>query len=72
MVLEDANNNKTDYNGTIHAPAETLVCRVCRKEYMSRGKYDPGYCQDCEQKMIEGSAVFIGGPLDGQRVSDVK
>lgn len=69
MILEDISNQDIPVH---YAPCETLVCRFCNREYPSRGKHDPGYCQDCEQKMIEGNAVFIGGPLDGQRVSDVK
>ena len=34
---------------TIYAPAETLTCRICGKDYVSRGKNDPGICRDCEK-----------------------
>ena len=50
----------------INAYAETLVCSICGKEYLSRGKKDPGICRDCE---IE--STLIGGPLDGTKVGDL-
>ena len=47
----------------IYAPAETLTCKICGREYVSRGKFDPGYCRDCEARMREASAPLVGGPL---------
>ncbi len=34
----------------ICGPCETLTCKSCGKEYPSRGKYDPGYCRECEKE----------------------
>ena len=50
MVLEDIpkeNNPKI----IIYGPAETLTCKICGKEYVSRGKNDPGYCRECEENL---------------------
>ena len=47
--------------------AEKLRCSKCGKEYVSRGKYDPGICRDCEAKK---KAHLIGGPLDGENAYD--
>lgn len=33
----------------IFGPGERLDCKICGKEYISRGKYDPGYCRECER-----------------------
>ena len=51
----------------IYADAEKLRCSKCGKEYVSRGKYDPGICRDCEAKK---KAHLIGGPLDGENAYD--
>lgn len=48
---------------SIHAICETLTCKRCGQEYASRGKYDPGYCKQCEEDMKRCNNVFIGGPL---------
>lgn len=50
-----ANKEETDENPhiLIHAPCEILTCKICGKEYPSRGKYDPGYCRECEDKVIK-------------------
>lgn len=52
MVCEDMHKSDNPHV-IIFAPAETLTCKICGAEYTSRGKYDPGYCRDCEKKMIE-------------------
>ena len=45
--------------------AEKFICSVCGREYISRGKNDPGnLCRDCEAEKI---AVLIGGPFDGEK-----
>ena len=44
--------------------AERLTCRSCGKQYVSRGKTDPGICRNCEAKE---NAMLIGGPLDGEK-----
>ena len=47
--------------------AEKFTCSVCGKQYISRGKYDPGnLCRDCE---AEKYANLIGGPFDSGKVS---
>lgn len=43
--------------------AEILTCCMCGKTYTSRGRYDPGYCYDCEQQMKYQNAPLVGGPL---------
>ena len=47
----------------VFASGEKLDCLRCGKEYISRGKHDPGYCRDCERQMQEESAGLVGGPL---------
>ena len=47
--------------------AEKLYCLKCGKQYISRGKHDPGICRDCEAKE---KAHLIGGPLDGEPAYD--
>lgn len=42
----------------INSYAETLICQKCGKEYISRGKNDPGFCKECYEEMN-----FIDGPL---------
>ena len=56
---------------TIYAEdhAEKLRCSKCGKEYVSRGKYDPGICRECEAKK---KAKLVGGPLDGEDAYDDK
>lgn len=57
---------------TIYAEdhAEKLTCSICGKQYISRGKWDPGVCRDCERKETEKNAHLIGGPLDGGNAYD--
>lgn len=45
--------------------AERLTCKYCGKEYLSRGKHDPGYCKEC-------GLVFLNGPLDGKKVGEIR
>ena len=54
---------------TIYAEdhAEKLKCSLCGKEYVSRGKFDPGICRDCEAKQ---KAHLVGGPLDGEKAHE--
>lgn len=54
---------------TIYAEnhAEKLTCRKCGKQYISRGKYDPGICRECER---EENAHCIGGVYDGEKAHD--
>ena len=47
--------------------AEHLTCSRCGKEYISRGKYDPGICRECER---EKNAHCIGGVYDGEPAHD--
>lgn len=56
----------------LNSYAETLICSICDKAYISRGKHDPGYCRDCERTTVNEDTVFIGGPLHGQRVGDTE
>lgn len=60
-ILEDI-YNKLFPKVVVHAPAETLICKKCGKEYFSRGKGDPGICRECEEK----EKPLVGGPLDGK------
>lgn len=50
--------------------ADKLICRLCGKQYPSRGKWDCGICRDCERKETEKNASLIGGPLDGEKAYD--
>jgi len=54
---------------TIYAEdhAEKLTCSKCGRQYISRGKWDPGICWDCER---EKNANCVGGPLDGEPAHD--
>ena len=55
----------------INAPAELLTCKVCGGTYVSLGKHDPGnLCKACERELSAKSAPLIGGPLDGQVISN--
>ena len=65
MTDVDAHNSSNPHV-TVYAPAETLTCRLCGAQYVSRGKHDPGYCRDCERKILMQNAPCSGGPLDGQ------
>ena len=47
--------------------AEKLTCSKCGREYISRGKWDPGICRECEAK---GNSHLVGGPLDGEKAYD--
>ena len=62
MTDVDAHNSGNPHV-EVYAPAEILTCSICGREYVSRGRYDPGYCRDCEQKMAYQNAPFSGGPL---------
>ena len=48
---------------TVYAPAERITCSVCGREYVSRGRYDPGICYECERRMQQENATLVGGPL---------
>ena len=63
MILEDVNKDDPPQI-VIYGPAPTIVCKICRQEYVSRGKDDPGYCRECEEAMKEHN--LSGGPLDGE------
>lgn len=63
MVLEDVDRNDQPHV-VIYGQAETLVCEHCGREYVSRGKHDPGICRECERDMQPH--YYVGGPLDGQ------
>lgn len=62
MVLEDRPNGENPHV-MVFAPAERIDCSVCGREYVSRGKYDPGICYECERRMKEQNAPLVGGPL---------
>ena len=70
MVLSNTNKETLKPSKPIHASgnSETLICNRCGAAYLSRGKYDPGYCRECEMRYGRTDDVFIGGPLNGQRV----
>lgn len=53
----------------VHAPTETLICRICHQPYFSRGKHDPGICRKCE---AEENAHCIGGAYDGEPAHEQK
>ena len=50
--------------------ADKLICRICGKQYASRGKFDPGICRDCEREEAMKNADLIGGPCDGEKAGD--
>lgn len=54
---------------TIYAEdhAEKLICSICGRQYVSRGRFDPGICRECER---EKNAHCIGGPCDGEMAHD--
>lgn len=47
--------------------AEKLTCSICGRQYVSRGKFDPGICRECEAKK---NAHCIGGVYDGEPAHD--
>lgn len=67
-VINDASDKNREYKPAepvyVHSYAETLTCRVCGKQYFSRGKHDPGICRECEK---EEKAYLVGGPFDGEK-----
>lgn len=63
MILEDVNKDDPPQI-VIYGPAEMLTCKICGREYVSRGKHDPGYCRGCEKDLQEHK--YSGGPLDGE------
>ena len=63
MICEETKNEQIE---SVHAPAETLTCKRCGCIYVSTGKKDSGYCQDCNRTI---NALLKGGPLDGMRHS---
>ena len=65
MTDVDAHNGGNPHV-IVFAPAETLTCRLCGAEYVSRGKNDPGYCRDCERRILSQNAPLVGGTLGGQ------
>lgn len=66
MVLSnDPKQDQTKERITINSYAETLTCKYCGDSYISRGKYDPGYCKEC-------AAELRGGPLDGRLAGELR
>lgn len=63
MTDVDAHNNIVDTLVSVYAPAEILTCSICGREYVSRGRYDPGICRDCERNQATAGAPLVGGPL---------
>lgn len=45
----------------INGPAEILTCKYCGRDYVSRGKNDPGYCKECEREKGYESSALSGG-----------
>ena len=68
-MTEKAAHWKPEPPITIYAEdhAEKLYCHICGKQYISRGKYDPGICRDCER---EQNAKCVGGMYDGEPAHD--
>ena len=60
MVLSSSTTSQEEPKEqiNINSYAETLICQKCGKEYISRGKNDPGFCKECYKEMN-----LIGGPL---------
>lgn len=65
MVLSNETRQNNSEQIVLNSHAETLICKFCGKEYVSRGKYDPGYCKEC-------GAELRGGPLDGRLAGELK
>ena len=65
MVLTDEIKSSSE-EVVVYGPAENLICGQCGKEYVSRGKHDPGICRECEYLNRFENAKMIGGPLDDQ------
>lgn len=68
-IYEKAKHWRPEPPITIYAEdhAEKLTCSLCGKQYISRGKYDPGICRDCER---EKNAKCVGGMFDGEPAHD--
>lgn len=70
MVINDRDNRSNNHVGPIYAEdhAEKFICKFCGKQYVSRGKFDPGnICRECEKKQ---NATLVGGPLNGEKAYD--
>lgn len=65
MVLSNTTQQNASDPIVLNSYAETLICKFCGKEYISRGKYDLGYCKEC-------GAELRGGPLDGRLAGELK
>lgn len=65
MVLSNTTSQNNSEPIVLNSHAEILLCKFCGKEYVSRGKHDPGYCKDC-------GAELRGGPLDGKLVGELR
>lgn len=65
MVLSNTTSQNSTDRIQLNSHAEILTCKFCGKEYVSRGKHDPGYCKDC-------GAELRGGPLDGRLAGELK
>lgn len=70
MVLSNSKEETLHPSKPIHVSgnSETLICNRCGAAYLSRGKFDPGYCRECEMQYGKPNDVFIGGPLHGERI----
>lgn len=68
-IYEKVKNWKPEPPITIYAEdhAEKLICSICGKKYISRGKWDSGICRDCEK---EKNAHCIGGVYDGEKAHE--
>jgi len=52
--------------------ADKMICINCGKKYVSRGKWDPGICRECEKEIAQQNSYLVGGPLDGQKAGDTE
>lgn len=71
-IIEDLSKKAAHWHNppviiTAEDHAEKLKCSLCGKEYVSRGKWDPGICRECER---EKNAHCIGGAHDGEPAHD--
>lgn len=62
MIDIDAHNSNNPHI-EVYAPAEIMTCSICGREYVSRGRYDPGICRECERNQTAANAPLVGGPL---------
>ena len=62
MIVDDMHDTGNPHV-IVFAPAETLTCSVCGKQYTSRGRYDHGICRECEARIQAENAPLVGGPL---------